>query len=64
ACLIHSIFDFVLHTTAIAMLFLTLLAILVSSANLPTQENKVVSGKRRYRKSNFFEKKIRKSLGA
>lgn len=64
ACLIHSIFDFVLHTTAIAMLFLTLLAILVSSANLPAQENKVVSGKRRYRKSNFFEKKIRKSLGA
>lgn len=31
AILVHSIFDFVLHTTAISVLFLTLVAILVSS---------------------------------
>jgi len=31
AVLVHSIFDFVLHTTAISVLFLTLIALLVSS---------------------------------
>jgi hypothetical protein len=31
AVLVHSIFDFVLHTTAIAVLFLVLLALLVTA---------------------------------
>ena len=31
AVLIHSIFDFVLHTTAISVMFLTLMAMLVAS---------------------------------
>lgn len=33
AILVHSIFDFVLHVTAISVLFLTLLALVVSSGN-------------------------------
>ena len=33
AILVHSIFDFVLHTTAISVMFVTLLALLVASRN-------------------------------
>lgn len=33
AILVHSVFDFVLHTTAISLLFLTLLALLVAAKN-------------------------------
>ena len=33
AILVHSIFDFVLHTTAIAVLFLVLISILTASRN-------------------------------
>ncbi|MER3430282.1 MAG: hypothetical protein C4324_04435 [Blastocatellia bacterium] len=34
-CLVHSFFDFALHTTAIALLFLALVAVVVTLANLP-----------------------------
>ena len=38
AILIHSVFDFVLHITAIAVLFLALLALLVNSGDKPDSE--------------------------
>ncbi len=39
AVLVHSLFDFVLHTTAVALLFLTLVSLVVASGNkLPDDE--------------------------
>lgn len=38
AILVHSLFDFVLHTTAISVLFLTLLALVVSAGNRFTDD--------------------------
>jgi O-antigen ligase len=38
AILIHSIFDFVLHTTAVSILFVTLIALLVASRNAYTDD--------------------------
>ncbi|HBR58476.1 MAG TPA: hypothetical protein DEA22_13570 [Blastocatellia bacterium] len=40
---VHSFFDFVLHTTAISVLFLSLLALLIKSAELPQDEKTAVS---------------------
>lgn len=47
-CLVHSFFDFALHTTAIAMLFLSLLAVVVTVSYLPqtADETRAVAGKR------------------
>lgn len=48
--LIHSLFDFVLHTTAIALLFLTLLAILVRSKEAYPDDVKNETDERERRK--------------
>ncbi len=53
AVLIHSLFDFVLHITAISVLFLALLALLVNSGNKPEDEiEKEPHGKHRKRRSS------------
>lgn len=47
-CLVHSFFDFALHTTAIALLFLALLAVVVAVNYLPqtADETRAVAAKR------------------
>ncbi len=52
AILIHSMFDFVLHTTAIALLFLTLVALLVVSRKDLPEEEKSEPPRRRTQRDN------------
>ena len=52
AILVHSLFDFVLHTMAISMLFLVLLAMLVASSQSYEDDVENEEGKRhRHRRS-------------
>ena len=56
AVLIHSLFDFVLHITAISVLFLALLALLVNSGDRPDDEpDDELRGKHRKRRSPIQE---------
>jgi len=52
AILVHSMFDFVLHTTAIALLFLTLVALVVVSRKDEPAEEKSESPRRRQKSDN------------
>ena len=54
AVLVHSIFDFVLHTTAIAVLFLVLMALLVASGNRYPDEIRNEDIDRSRRKGSVF----------
>jgi O-antigen ligase len=49
AVLVHSFFDFVLHTTAVSVLFLTLTALVVVSGRNYTDDEEIVVKKRRKR---------------
>lgn len=65
AVLVHSFFDFVLHTTAISVLFLTLMALVVVSGRefADDEDNPVKRKKRRADNVTDFEKsKVRKRL--
>jgi O-antigen ligase len=46
AILVHSLFDFVLHTTAIAMMFITLVSLVVVSGNKFPEDSPDISKKR------------------
>jgi hypothetical protein len=46
AILVHSLFDFVLHTTAVAMMFVTLASLVVVSGNRFPEDTPDVSQKR------------------
>ncbi|MEO6588329.1 MAG: O-antigen ligase family protein, partial [Pyrinomonadaceae bacterium] len=63
AVLVHSFFDFVLHTTAIAVLFLTLVSlVIISGRDFPDDEENLVRHKKK-RSNNvasFAPKKVRK----
>lgn len=57
AILIHSIFDFVLHITAVSVLFLALIALLVNSGDKPENEiDEGPRGKHRKRSSSSQER--------
>ena len=65
AVLVHSLFDFVLHTTAIALLFITLVSLVVTSGNKNADEREENSVSNRKRKTSAsgsvapFEKRKR-----
>lgn len=60
AILVHSLFDFVLHTTAIAVLFLTLVSLVVISGNHFADDSDEIEPRegKRHRRANvkFFDK--------
>ncbi|CAN5634703.1 hypothetical protein BH20ACI4_BH20ACI4_02880 [soil metagenome] len=64
AVLVHSFFDFVLHTTAISVLFLTLTALVVVSGRNYADDEEIIVKKRRKRPADnvapFEAKKITK----
>ncbi len=63
AVLVHSFFDFVLHTTAVSVLFLTMTALVVVSGREYADDEEIIVKKRRKRSDNvtsFVSKKLRK----
>lgn len=60
--LVHSIFDFVLHTTAITLLFLTLVGLVVASGFEYADDERVYERKRR--RSNVTPFEVKKKLEA
>jgi len=50
AILVHSIFDFVLHTTAISVLFITLMSLIVTSLNRFEDDIEDLDGERKLRR--------------
>ncbi len=63
AILVHSIFDFVLHTTAITLMFLTLVGLIVASGTNYADDEKVYERKRRKANVTPIETKKRKEIG-
>lgn len=63
AVLVHSFFDFVLHTTAVSVLFLTLMALVVAGGRHYDDDEEIVVRRRKKRSNNvssFEAGKIRK----
>ena len=61
--LAHSMFDFVLHTTAIALLFIVLMAMLVNARkDEPAEERAEPERKRRSRNDNVRPLRRREEL--
>ena len=65
AILVHSFFDFVLHTTAISILFLTLTALVVASRKNADEDEEIPARRKRKRTANVAsieQGRIRKRL--